>query len=568
MIIRSIRSFSLLGSRCLTSINSNQKKAFSTHKWIIQSPYKNIMIPDKSFPQFIFDLQEHFTEKVAFVNGMTGESLTHGEFRDKSMKLASALTRLGLQKGDVVAIISPNVTEFMITFVGVAAMGGINTTINCTYTPGEIARQLENSKASVIVVHQAVLHSAREAMKLYPRIKHIISMGSAEDNVLSLHNLLEDNGSAYPHNIKINPVEDLIVLPYSSGTTGLPKGVMLTHTNLIANILQVDHAEDKVMIDATHDFQETCIGLLPMFHAYGLIPCMGLALKLGAKTITLPEFKPQTYIDALVHHKPTFLHVVPPILGFLSQNPDVLKSYLANTHTIRCAAAPIGPTAIEALLKKFDNGLRFQEEYGMTEILITHQSSSKKLVPGSCGPCLPNTIAKVVDAKTGKILGPDDGEGELCVYGPQISKGYYGNEKSTTETIDEDGWLHTGDIVRYDHEQNFFIVDRLKDLIKVKGLQVAPAELEDLLRLHPDVLDVAVIGVPDDRSGELPRAYIVPKNESACPRNISDFIANNVARHKKLDGGVIFVAVIPKSATGKILRKELRAHALAERAEK
>ncbi|CAL4135274.1 unnamed protein product [Meganyctiphanes norvegica] len=509
--------------------------------WIAIGAAKDTVRP-KGLTIYIFGLTSKYVKDIEIVNGLTGASLTHGEFRDQSIRLASALRRLGLQKGDVVGIVSPNVPEFAIAFLGVAAMGGINTTINCTYTPEEIARQLENSTASALVIHPFLLPVARKAAKLYTGLKYIISMGSAKEDVLSLQDLLKDDGSLYPHNLEVNPAEDLLVLPYSSGTTGLPKGVMLTHRNIVANILQTDNPYDRVMREATichlygsmpDDYQETFIGILPMFHIYGMVPCMGISLKLGAKMVTLPEFNPQTYIEAIVKHKPTILHTVPPIIGFLIQHPDVKKEFLENTHTLVCGAAPLGPALIEALLKKFDHGMRFQEGYGMTEASpVTHMSSSETLIPGSCGPCIPNTMSKIVDINNGNILGPDDGEGELCVYGPQVMKGYYRNEKATIETIDEDGWLHTGDIARCDHDQNVFIVDRLKELIKVKGLQVAPAELEDLLRLHPQVSDVAVIGLPDDRSGELPRAYIVPKVADACPDAIAEFVANEVAPHK------------------------------------
>ncbi|CAL4111307.1 unnamed protein product, partial [Meganyctiphanes norvegica] len=564
-MIGSVRSFSRLGLRCLSQHKNVQHfRSISTvnnQKGIIKSPYRDIEIPDKSFPNFIFDLQENFIDNIAFVNGLTGESLTHGMFRDQCMRLASALRRHGLQQGDVVAIVSPNIPEYAITLVGVAAMGGINTTINSTYTPEEIARQLDMSTASVLVVHPSLLPVARKAMNLYPGIKHIISMGSPEVGVLSLQDLLKDDGSFYPHNLKVNPEDDPFLLPYSSGTTGLPKGVMLTHRNIVANLIQFDNPQERVTND-----QETFIGIMPMYHVYGSVVCMGQTLKLGAKLVTLPGFNPQTYIESIIKYKPTYLHTVPPIVNFLIQHPDMKKEYLRRTHTLICGAAPVGPTIIDALLKKFDHGMRFQEGYGMTEALITNVSPSHNLIPGSCGPCLPNTMAKIVDINSGEIMGPDDGEGELCVYGPQVMKGYFRNKKATEETIDEDGWVHTGDIARCDHDQNIFIVDRLKELIKVKGMQVAPAELEDLLRLHPHVRDVAVIGLPDDRAGELPRAYIVPKDVYACPDDIAAFVAKHVAPHKKLEGGVIFVDAIPKSPTGKILRRVFKAQALAEKA--
>ncbi|KAK7076224.1 hypothetical protein SK128_028319, partial [Halocaridina rubra] len=493
------------------------------------------------------------------VNGLTHESITFGEFRDSCIRLGSALKRLDVAQKDVVALVSPNCPEFVISFFAIGSIGATTTTINCTYTAEEIAQQLKNSNASVVITHSVLLPTVQEACKLYDGIRHIIVNGPLQEGCLSFQNLLKDDGKAFPHSVQINPREDVLVLPYSSGTTGLPKGVMLTHYNLIANMQQITYEAFNTFRDMSGNDQEVLMGVLPFFHIYGMVCLMGLSLYEGAKMVTLPTFDPNLFSNTLEKYQVSYLHTVPPIINFLNHSPLITPRHFEPTHTIVCGAAPLGPALVEEFWKKFGEDIQFQEGFGMTEASpVTHLTPAGKYTPGSTGVAVPNTMAKIADINTGQTLGPGI-EGELCVHGPQVMKGYYNNEKATKETIDENGWLHTGDIAKIDDQQNVFIVDRLKELIKVKGFQVAPAELEDLLRKHPNVTDVAVIGVPDERAGEVPRAYVVLEQGSHTTEpDIADFIAKEVAPHKKLMGGVEFVKSIPKSATGKILRRNLK----------
>ncbi|XP_047502839.1 4-coumarate--CoA ligase 1-like isoform X1 [Penaeus chinensis] len=532
-------------------------------RWLIKSPFNDVEIPEISYPQYIFDAAKKNEHKTAWINGLTGQSITHGEFQTLSRRLGSALTRLGMKQGDVLGIVSPNCPEFALTFFGVASIGCINTTVNCTYTAVEIAKQLENSRASFVMTHPLLLTTIQEACNIYKGVKHIIVNGPAQAGSISLQDLIEDDGTAFPEDIKINPKEDLVVLPYSSGTTGVPKGVMLTHYNLVANLQQITHPS---LMSVKGTTQDIFLGVLPFFHIYGMVPCMGLSLMTGSLTVTLPMFEPKLFVEAIQKYKVTYLHTVPPLVSFLTQSPMVKPELLDNVHTMVCGAAPVGPVLINEFRKKFTDRIQFQEGYGLTEAApVTHLTPMNRYLPGSTGPSIPNTYAKIVDLETGKTIGPNEGTGELCIKGPQIMKGYYCNEKATKETIDEEGWLHTGDIAKMDEDENVYIVDRLKELIKVKGLQVAPAELEDLLRDHPDIIDVAVIGIPDERAGEVPRAYVVlSQNSTKTEEEIAQYVEENVAPHKKLAGGVIFVNEIPKLATGKILRRKLKETALEE----
>ncbi|KAG0723462.1 putative 4-coumarate--CoA ligase 1 [Chionoecetes opilio] len=559
----------VLPPRVLRSVAS--LRAYSSG--IVSSPYNDVHIPEISVTQYLFDAQEPYADKTALVDGISGHSLTHGEFREQCHRLGSALTRLGVTKGDVVGLVSPNCPEFAVTFYGVAAIGAVNTTVSSAYLADGIATQLFNSGASVVVAHKGVLPAVREACEACPDVRHIIVIHAAPEDeqagLLSYQTLLKDDGKAFPQTVQIDPREDMVVLPYSSGTTGLPKGVMLTHYNLVANMQQLQH-EDISTLNNTGDKQEVFLGILPYFHIYGMVPCMGMSLVSGSKTVTLPFLKPELFVKTMEKYKITYLHTVPPILDFLASSDMVKPELLAPTHSVLCGAAPIGTTLITDLLKKFGDGIYFQEGYGMTEASpVTHVTPRTKFVMGSTGVSIPNTLTKIVDLNTGKTLQPDGGEGELCVKGPQVMKGYYKNEEATRATIDPEGWLHTGDIARMDQDNNVFIVDRLKELIKVKGLQVAPAELEDLIRQLPDVTDVGVVGMPVDRaSGEAPRAFVVLSSGSQLSlKAIEDFVEGKVPPHKKLAGGLEYVEAIPRSPTGKILRRELKAMALSRLAQ-
>jgi len=278
----------------------------------------------------------------------------------------------------------------------------------------------------------------------------------------------------------------------------------------------------------------------------------------GMKIITLPKFDPEMYIRALSTYKPTLVNLVPPLVSFLSSDNSVKAQHLASVKTVTGGAAPFGPTMISKFLAKCSpNKPKFQEGFGMTESSpVTHVQPLNDSYLGGCGFPVPNTMAKIVDLETGEPLPPDQ-DGELCVSGPQVMLGYHRNRRATKNTVKE-GWLHTGDVARYREDGQFVIVDRLKELIKVKGHQVAPSELEDLIRQHEGVVEVAVTGIPDERAGELPRAYVIRKNRKVQEQDIMKFVAAHVAPHKKL-GGVMMVDSLPKNQTGKVLRRELKA---------
>jgi len=328
----------------------------------------------------------------------------------------------------------------------------------------------------------------------------------------------------------------------------LPKGVMLTHRNLVANMCQMDgldyfHHEDRLL----------CV--LPLFHIYGLVVVLNMGLHLGSTTVIMPRFDLEQFLDAIQKYRITLSHIVPPIVLKLAKDPLVDNYDLSSLRMIFSGAAPLGAELSRECIARI--GCSIRQGYGMTETSpVTHSSpadpSKSKL--GSVGTAAPNTEVKVLDPGTGGELGPNE-EGEVCVRGPQIMKGYLNNAEATARTIDADNWLHTGDIGYADAEGNFFIVDRVKELIKYKGFQVPPAELEAVLLTHPAIADAAVIPTHDDEAGEVPKAFVVKKQETSA-EEIMDFVAARVAPHKKIRE-VEFIAQIPKSLSGKILRRVL-----------
>jgi acyl-CoA synthetase (AMP-forming)/AMP-acid ligase II len=511
---------------------------------IFRGPYPDVDIPEVSVTDFILKGAGEFSDKLALVDGPSGRSLTYGQFEDAVRRTAASLDRKGFHKGEVFGIFSTNCPEYGVAFHAVAMLGGINTLVNPLYTAEEAAFQLKNSEAKYLVTSPLFIEKAREAAAL-SGIEELFVFGEDKD-ATPFESLLQSDGNV--PRVEINAREDLVALPYSSGTTGLPKGVMLTHYNLVANMRQMDGLEYFCKDD-------TLLCVLPLFHIYGLVVVLNMGLHMGATVVMMPRFDLEQFLSLVQKHRVTLSHVVPPIVLQLAKNPLVDNYDLSSLKMIFSGAAPLGVDLSAACIKRVGCGIR--QGYGMTETSpVTHSSpphpDDMKL--GAVGPAAPNTECKLIDPGTGAELGPNQ-EGELCVRGPQVMKGYLNNLEATARTIDEDGWLHTGDIGYADEDGHFFIVDRVKELIKYKGFQVAPAELEAVLLSHPAILDAAVIPCADEEAGEVPKAFVVLKG-AASAAEIMDFVAERLAPHKKIRF-VEFIPQIPKSASGKILRRVL-----------
>ncbi len=510
---------------------------------IVRSPFEPVSIPDVPLTRFLLERCEARGDKPAFVDGPTGRTLTHAGWGRDTRRAAKALARRGLGKGDVLAIYSPNLPEYAVAFHAAALLGGVVTTVNPLYTADELAFQLSDSRARFLVTVPPLLDKAREAARR-SGVGELFVFGEAE-GATPFAALLEEDGE--PPAVAIDPANDVLCLPYSSGTTGLPKGVMLTHRNILANVLQTERA--LVQLGEA----EVLAGVLPFFHSYGLVVVLNGVLNRGQTAITVPRFELEAFLGLVQKHAITFANLVPPIILALAKHPVVDRYDLSSLRHICSGAAPLSEGVARACAERL--GCSVFQGYGLTETSpVSHLSAPDTKKPASIGQPIPNTEAKVADLATGAAL-PAGQEGEICLRGPQLMRGYLGRPEATAAMIDAEGWLHSGDVGYADADGDFFVVDRVKELIKYKGLQVAPAELEAVLLSHPAVADAAVVPVPDEEAGELPKAFVVLKGEATAEALLA-FVAERVAPYKKIRS-LETIDQIPKTPSGKILRRVL-----------
>jgi acyl-CoA synthetase (AMP-forming)/AMP-acid ligase II len=511
---------------------------------IFKSPYEDVEIPEISLSEFVLESARQRGDKPALIDGPTGRTITYRELVASVEALASGLAARDFGKGDVFAIFSPNLPEYAVAFHGVALAGGIVTTINPLYKADELAFQLNDSAARYLLTIPQFVDQAKEAAA-GSKVEEIFVLGKAEGATPFASLFAEGR----PPEVEIDPHDDLVVLPYSSGTTGFPKGVMLAHGNLVANICQTEppHSTSE---------KDVIIGVLPFFHIYGMTVIMNIALCRGATVVTMPRFDLGEFLRIMQEYQVTRAYVVPPIVLALAKQPVVEQFDLSKLEVIMSGAAPLGGDLAGEVSSRL--GCLVMQGYGLTETSpVTHMipdDEPGKNRAGSIGFPIPNTECKIVDVIDGRELGPNE-TGELWIRGPQVMKGYLNNPEASAAAIDDDGWLHTGDTASADEDGYFYIVDRLKELIKYKGFQVPPAELEAILLTHPSIADAAVIPIPDEEAGEIPKAYVVLKEELSAD-DLMSWVADLVAPHKKIRR-VAVVDEIPKSASGKILRRVL-----------
>jgi acyl-CoA synthetase (AMP-forming)/AMP-acid ligase II len=520
---------------------------------IIRSTVPDVTIPNVPFTEYVLRHAARLADKPALVDGPSGRTLTYAQVATAVRRAAAGLAGLGFGKGDVLAIYCPNLPEYAIVFHAVASLGGVNTTINPLYTVDELARQLADSRARLLVTVAPFLDKAREAAAR-TGVREIFVLGEAA-GATPFARLLESPPA--PPAVAIDPQRDVVVLPYSSGTTGLPKGVMLTHRNLVANLCQCEQAD---RFDAFTE-QDTVIAVLPFFHIYGMVVIMNLGLARGATVVTMPRFDMQDFLGILARHRVTIAPLVPPIVLGMTKHSELDRFDLSSLRLVFSGAAPLGEELARTLSARL--GCPVVQGYGMTEASpVTHLSPTRDapFKPGSIGRVVPATEVKIVEVDTGRSVAGPGRDGELWIRGPQIMAGYLNRPEDTAAAIDAEGWYHTGDVGHVDEEGYFYIVDRTKELIKYKGQQVAPAELEALLLVHPAVLDAAVIRSPDEEAGEVPKAFVVlkpdPASRAVGAEALMAFVAERVAPHKRVRR-LEFVDQIPKSPSGKILRRVL-----------
>jgi len=503
-------------------------------------------IPDTLLTPYVLARAAELGDHPALVEAASGRTLTYAQLDAGVRALAGGLVARGHASGDAVGVMSPNIPEYAVVFHGVAFAGGTVSTINPTYTAHEVAQQLRDSGARLLVTVPAFLATATEAAE-GTAVEQVVVIGEVPETSTAV-GLKELMGSPLAEQVPVGQ-DAVVALPYSSGTQGLPKGVMLTHRNLVANVAQT--------ADILGTGQgEVFMGVLPFFHIYGMNVVMNVGLFTGSTIVTMPRFDLAGFLSAHAQYRITRSFVAPPIVVALAKHPAVEGVDFSSLTQVLSGAAPLSAElAAEASARL---GVEIVQGYGMTEMSpVSHFTRPGQYRPGSVGVAVACTEHRIVDPATGEDLGVD-ADGELWVRGPQVMKGYLGNEEATSATLSDDGWIRTGDIGHVDADGFLFVVDRLKELIKVKGFQVAPAELEALLLAHPDVIDAAVVGVADEVSGELPVGHVVLRpGAPGSEADIRAWVAARTATYKHLHR-LLVVDAIPKSASGKILRRVLR----------
>ncbi|KAK4321332.1 hypothetical protein Pmani_007852 [Petrolisthes manimaculis] len=550
-------------SSCITHVARRQLGSSSAVQQVISSEFE-INTPKGNVATYILQNASQWSKHTAVECSVTGRSYTYSQLVDQVAKFGGVLQKMGIGPGDRVGVMMLNCLEYPIVFLGTLFIGAVPAVYNSSYTAEEVSKQLVDSGAKLVVGDEACWGALSVALRQMsrPAIPTILNFHSSPlpQGHPKLSQLLEDQNIPFADAVEVDETE-LAFIPYSSGTTGNPKGVKLSHGALSSSLEMLAHPSVSLIRQTSGNEQDSCLCYLPFFHIYGINFHLANAIKHGGRVVVVPKFDPSTYVSNLFKYKVRVIHTVPTVLNFLMQSPQVGPDTMTHVEAVLCGAAPVSHTAASSLAKKMDKHIQFVEGYGMTEVMITHMTPLGEDKVGSCGKCLPSVSTKIIDLQDGRLLGPNE-QGELYIKTPSIMSGYDNNDKATQDTITEDGWVKSGDIGFYDEDGFFSVIDRSKELIKVKALQVAPSELEEVLLQHPKVVEAGVVGVPDERLGEAPRAYVVTSNPTT-PNEIKEFVDTRVAPYKRLVGGVVFINEMPKNQTGKMLRKELRKMALS-----
>jgi long-chain acyl-CoA synthetase len=487
------------------------------------------------------------------------QEITYAQLETFSNQFANALIKLGVEKGDRVAVFLPNIPQFIIAYFGALKAGAVVTSISPLHREREVEYQLADSGAEIIVALDS-LYPIVDKVREKTQVKHVIITGLAKNalslqapNALIFNQLIENNPKTTPK-VKINPHQDLAALQYTGGTTGTAKGAMLTHLNLLSNALAFATWIRGI------ETKETFLTALPLFHIYGMTTSMTVPISIAAKMVLLPKFEPAKVLQEIQKHKVSVFCGVPTMYQALLASPELGKYDLTSIRVCISGASSLPPQAQKQFMQV--TGGFLAEGYGLTEASpVTHCSPVDKTMRtvkvGSIGMPLPDTEAKIVDSeRSERTLGQGE-RGELAVKGPQIMKGYWQKPKETAMVL-RDGWLLTGDIACMDADGYFYITDRKKELIKTKDYSVYPHELEDVLYEHPAVKLCAVVGKPDELAGEVPKAFIVFKEGIAASADeIMSFVNGKVAPYKAIRE-VEFRKDLTLSTAGKVLKRLLQ----------
>ncbi|XP_063539418.1 uncharacterized protein LOC134748562 [Cydia strobilella] len=510
-----------------------------------------------SYAQYVIDkLREHCKagDGVALVNGDTGEEVTFKQILNDVVRIATGLKEFGVKRGDVVGLCSESRIEYISTAIAVMCCGATVTPVNLQYQPDEMSHVLNIAKPNIVIGSSSALKINLSTFKNLPFVKKIVQFDGTplEPGIVLLSSLMSEVVSVEEYSPEdVQGWSDVLVILYSSGTTGLPKGVMLTHFNILYSAMHYSEVGEESY--------KRMLTVVPWYHGYGLLTTINyMAVK--KKLVFFSGFNAEKYLGAIQKYKIQVLLTVPPIVLLLAKSPVVEKYDLSPVNVVWCAAAPLSKEIIQGALKRLPNCTGIFQAYGMTETSLAatrDEIDAATQRVGSGGRPLPGVRTKVVDIETRQKLGPNQ-QGEVCIKGPIVMKGYAGNEAATRDVMDEEGYLKTGDIGYYDEHGFLFIVDRLKEIIKYKGFQVPPAEVERVVLQHPGVAECGVVGAPDMSAGELPFAFVVARpGATVTEAELLEFTASRLSPAKRLHG-VIFVNEIPKNPSGKILRRVLK----------
>ncbi|KAG2753999.1 AMP binding protein [Suillus brevipes Sb2] len=540
----------------------------------------------------------------AFIDALSGTTISRGTCRSYALQLAFSLHNLPSpleNRTKTVLIFSPNSITWPIIMFGAVAAGFRATLANSAYTPDELKYQYIDAGAHLIFVHPSLVGTVQTMLKslgcseqeirsrvIVAGVQWITGAKDAsvpDDQLVPINQLLGRGELTEEVSFDGERSNETVYLCYSSGTTGQPKGVETTHYNLISvlEILKPVWSNSNPCLTPYIPEQggvDVLFGCLPYYHIYGGVKLLHLPLFLGAPSVVMAGFDPDGFCAAIARYRVTVGFVVPPMLVVFARHPAIQKHDLTSLKILFSGAAPLGAELVSTVMKRMKGigaDVSIPQGYGLTEtsptvFLLPVTDASSRI--GAAGVLLPNLEVKLVGEAKGEAHTDIPGAGEVWVRGPTIMKGYLNNPTATAEAITPDGWFKTGDIGVRDKDGFFTIVDRRKELIKYKGFQVAPAELESVLLQHPEVADVAVIGIESkEEATELPRAYITPSRPifsheaSSFALGVQDWVSQRVAPHKRLRGGIVIIDQVPKSAAGKILRRELRERAKTDIAE-
>ncbi|CAH1118821.1 unnamed protein product [Phaedon cochleariae] len=527
--------------------------------YLIHGPEPHEPLVNETLGQIFFKiLHENPPGHQIMIDAHTGKDLVSNQLLEQACNLAQALRSYGCTPETTVAIASENNLEFFVPVMASLFAGTIMVPLSVNYTTTELLHTVNITQPRIVFCSKRASKGYLEMKKKMSFMEVIVVIDSEENftgtqsiktfiqNYLGGQRMSPSQFSPFDG----DPKENVAFILCSSGTTGMPKGVMLTHTNVVTRLMQ---SRDPAYLTP----YTRVLGLMPFYHSYGLF--FGLTSFLNRHiTIMMDRYQEDFFLRAIQDYKIEVLRVTPPLAIFLSKTPKIKDYNLSSVAEFFSAAAPLsGETEVE--LKKRLNLKMIYQAYGCTEGTLALTIMNKDVYrPGSCGQVITYMTCKVRDPDSGRSLGPNQ-VGELCYKGPSVMKGYYKNPRATKESFTADGWLRTGDLGYYDEEKYFYIVDRLKELIKYKGHQVAPAELEAILVNNPKVQEAAVVGLPDEMAGELPLAFIIKRDwVEVTAQELQDYVASRVSPQKRLRGGVIFVESIPKNPSGKILRRKLK----------